>query len=360
MPEILTLPRWYDLHVHVRQGQPMASYTKAHADMGCAGILAMPNTKPPVAKIFKEDGLPYWSIEEYRAMIEAASEGAFSQIITPLYLTADTTPAMIEAGAKAGILKACKYYPPHGTTNADFGSPLQGYVDNGVFEAMSDNNVILCVHGEEHGLTGEAYFGKNGNAEDHFYKERITRVRDAMPDLRISCEHVTTKTAVDFVKASGPNTGATITPQHLLFTVADLLQGLKYHLYCLPLVKFEEDRRALLAAVNDPENSQFYAGTDSAPHTTKCTECGCAAGCYTGGIAPQLYIKAFDLTNGSATFENFLCRNGANFYELPVPSETFTMVRKTETKHIASFDTGEGRVVPLTEGLNITLDWSIE
>lgn len=360
MPESLTLPRWYDLHVHVRQGTPMEAYAKAHAAMGCAGILAMPNTKPPVAKIFKSDTLDCWSIEDYKATIESASHGAFSQIIVPLYLTGDTTPAMIEAGAKSGLLKACKYYPPHGTTNADFGRPLQNYVDNGVFEAMSDNNITLCVHGEEHGLSGEAYFGKNGNAEDYFYRERLPRVRDALPDLKLSCEHVTTKTAVDFVKQAGPNTGATITPQHLLFTVADLLQGLKYHLYCLPLVKFEDDKQALLAAVNDVANTQFFAGTDSAPHTKKCTECGCAAGCYTGGIAPQLYIKAFDLAKGPQAFENFLCRNGANFYGLPIPSETFRLVRTPETKYTKSFETGDGMVVPLSEGLNIKLDWSIQ
>lgn len=357
MADSLTLPLWYDLHVHLRQGPAMEAYARAQLAMGCAGVLAMPNTKPPVAKVFENDPLPHWSIEAYKVMVDQAAKGAFSDIIIPLYLTADTTPQMIEAGAKAGLLKACKYYPPHGTTNADFGRPLQSYVDNGVIEAIRDNGVILCLHGEEHGLKSEAYFGKSTNAEDYFYRERMPKLRDAFPDLKISCEHVTTKAAVDFVKGAGPNTGATITPQHLLFTVGDLVQGLKYHLYCLPLVKFEEDREALLAAVNDPANTQFFAGTDSAPHTTKCTECGCAAGCFTGGIAPQLYIKAFDLSKGQRAFEKFLCRNGPAFYNLPVPTKTFTMVK--QPAGTTAFETGDGKVVPLTEGLNIALDWTI-
>lgn len=359
MTDSITLPKWYDLHVHLRQGAAMKDYIAAHKDMGCAGILAMPNTKPPVAKIRRDDPLPYWSVESYRADILAAGGDGFDDLIVPLYLTADTTPAMIEDGAKSGLLKACKYYPPHGTTNADHGSPLQGFVDNGVIEAISDNNIVLCLHGEEHGLSGEAYFGKNSNAEDFFYRERMPVLRDEFPDLKISCEHITTKTAVDFVRKSGPKTGATITPQHLLYTMGDLVQGFKYHLYCLPLVKFEEDRAALLAAVNDDANTQFYAGTDSAPHTTKCTPCGCAAGCFTGGIAPQLYIQSFDLNKGQDNFEKFLCHNGPNFHGLSIPVQTFTMTRR-ETP-LAALSTPDGEVVPLPLGLGQTnLPWVIQ
>ena len=180
----LELPQWYDLHVHVRQGPAMKAYIKAHLDMGCAGILAMPNTKPPVGKILKSDDLPYWSIEEYRQMIMEAGGDAFGTVITPLYLTKDTTPAMIEAGAKSGLLKAANYYPPHGTTNADHGRPLLSFIENGVFRAMEDNGVILCLHGEEHALSGEKYFGKNSNAEDYFYRERMPVLREKFPDLK--------------------------------------------------------------------------------------------------------------------------------------------------------------------------------
>jgi dihydroorotase len=355
----ITLPKWYDLHVHLRQGAPMSAYVKAQLDMGCAGILAMPNTKPPVGKIFETDPLPYWSIEAYRKMIHDAGGTAFETVIVPLYLTKDTTPQMIEQGAKSGLLKACKYYPPHGTTNADHGRPLLDFIGNGVIRALEDNEIILCLHGEEHALKGEQYFGKNGNAEDYFYRERMPVLRDKFPDLKIVGEHITTKTAVDFVLKSGSKTGATITPQHLMHTVGDLVQGLRYHLYCLPLVKFEEDRQALLAAVNSPTNTQIFAGTDSAPHTTKATECGCAAGCFTGGIAPQLYAESFDLSKGQDNFERFLCRNGADFYGLPVPVETFTLTEKPQPVH--SLSTQDGTIVPLPLGLGReSISWSLD
>lgn len=354
----ITLPQWYDLHVHLRQGGPMKSYVESHLAMGCAGILAMPNTKPPVGKVFEADPLPYWSIEEYRRMINDAGGDKFSALITPLYLTRDTTPGMIEDGAKAGLLTSCKYYPPHGTTNADHGRPLASFIDNGVFRAMEENGVILNIHGEEHGLSGESYFGKNSNAEDFFYRERLPVLREKFPGLKIACEHITTKTAVDFVAQAGDKTGASITPQHLLYTMGDLVQGLKYHLYCLPLVKFEQDRAALLAAVHDTNNTQFFAGTDSAPHTTKATECGCAAGCFTGGIAPQLYAESFDLNKGQNEFKAFLCLNGAKFYNLPVPEKTFTLT--LEEQALSVLQTEDGPVTPLPLGLGRkSLPWKV-
>ncbi len=337
----------------------MADYVASHLAMGCAGILAMPNTKPPVAKIKASDQQAAWSLEEYRDMILQVGGNVLEHLIVPLYLTGDTTPEMIANGLESGLLKACKYYPPHGTTNADHSRPLQNFIDNDVFRTMEETGTILCVHGEEHGLSGEAYFGKNSNAEDFFYRERLPRVRDAFPDLKIVCEHITTRTAAEFVKNAGDKTGATITPQHLLYTVSTLLQGLKYHLYCLPLVKFEEDRAALLDVVHDGANTRFFAGTDSAPHTTKATDCGCAAGCFTGGIAPQLYAEAFDMTNQKDSFQAFLCQNGPTFYGLPISQKTFTMVREeTPLTPLKTKDGGE--VIPLPLGLGrVSLPWKI-
>jgi len=214
-----SFPYWYDLHVHFRQGAAMPAYIKAHLAMGCAGALAMPNTKPPVAKVFENDSAAGWSIESYRRDLLQAGADGFMHLITPLYLTKETTPSMIEKGAKTGLLQACKYYPPHGTTNADHGRPLETYLENGVIAAMADNGVRLLLHGEEHGLIGPAYFDRDQNAEDVFYKERMPRLRDAYPALKITGEHITTKTAVRFIKESGDNVAATITPQHLLYTV---------------------------------------------------------------------------------------------------------------------------------------------
>ncbi len=336
----------------------MSAYVQAHLAMGCAGILAMPNTRPPVSRVSGPADEKGASIESYLADIRAAGGDAFQDVIIPLYLTGDTTPSMILEGAKSGLLRACKYYPPHGTTNSDFGRPLAHYAENGVFAAMEEAGTILCVHGEEHGLTGTGYFGKDTNAEDFFYKERLPRIVERFPKLKIVCEHITTKTAADFVAQAGPNIGATITPQHLLYTVSDLLQGLKYHLYCLPLVKFEEDRQALLASVHNPANTKFFAGTDSAPHTSKATACGCAAGCFTGGVAPQLYAMSFNLKKGQDVFERFLCHNGPAFYGLSPSTETFVLTR--ETQGLSSLETPEGSVMPLPLGLGQeTLPWKV-
>lgn len=350
----IELPYWYDLHAHFRQGALLAPLIAAHKAMGCAGIVAMPNTKPPVGKVFRDDPLPCLSIEEYHGALCAAGGDSFSAVIVPLYLTADTTPAMIAAGAKSGLLRACKYYPPHGTTGAEFAAALDFFRGNGVFREMEICRIPLCLHGEEHGMAPERYFARNGNAEDLFYKERAPRLAMEYPDLRIVAEHVTTQTAVKFVKQAG-NAAATVTPQHLLYTVGHLLQGIKYHLYCLPLLKFEEDRQALREAVTDPANTKFFAGTDSAPHTKKATACGCAAGCFTGGVAPQLYAQAFaeagadPLTKrGFEAFQRFLCLNGPAFYKLPAAQGRFTLAKREQ--FVSRLMTAEGEVVPLPLG----------
>lgn len=362
----LELPKWYDLHTHLRQDDMLAPLIADSIKMGCAGVLAMPNTKPPLGKVFKNDDLPYWSIEEYLEMLKAAGGDAFDDIIVPLYLTKDTSAEMIEAGAKAGILRACKYYPPHGTTGAEFGFPFMEFVENGVFEALADNNVTLCIHGEEHAMPAEKYFDRSGNAEEYFYTERLPRAVEKFSNLRIVGEHVTTKVAAEFIAGAPDNVGATITPQHLLYTTGHLLQGFKYHLFCLPLIKFAEDRAALRAVATDANNTKFFAGTDSAPHTTKVTECGCAAGCYTGGIAPQLYAQGFeeagvDLASeqGLATFKNFLCLNGPKFYGLNVPSETFT-IEKVPQK-LEALQIGDQQVIPLPMGMDGSseINWKI-
>jgi dihydroorotase len=351
------LPKWYDLHVHFRQGNsvnnPMGDYIKAHLDMGCAGVLAMPNTQPPVARVSGDNTDTYWTIENYLNDIQSAGGNAFDDIIVPLYLTPDTTPDMIIEGAKSGLLRSAKYYPPHGTTNSEHGAGLETYMNNGVFEAMADTGVILNIHGEEHDLSGENYFGQESNAEDYFYSKRMPALVKKIPNLKIVCEHITTKTACDFVLNTGDNVAATITPQHLMFTVADLLQGLKYHLYCLPLVKFEKDRQALLSVAKSG-NAKLFAGTDSAPHTTKCTPCGCAAGCFTGGIAPQLYAMGFDLCEENfEAFKKFLCTNGSEFYGLEISNETFTLEKKSSSPDVKSDAT------PLHKGLGIELDWTL-
>lgn len=360
----LELPRWFDLHTHFRQGPAVPAYVQAHLDMGCAGALAMPNTQPPVSRISGENTEDSWTIEQYAAELRAAGAGAFEQLIVPLYLTRDTTAEMIAEGAKSGTLRAAKYYPPHGTTNAEHGAPMTDFIGSDAFRALEEHDVVLCLHGEQHALPGEAYFDARRNAEQTFYEEQLPRLREAHPNLRLVCEHITTRTAAEFVSKAGDGVGATITPQHLIYTVGHLLQGLKYHLYCLPLVKFEDDRAALREAATRPGQAQFFAGTDSAPHTTKATECGCAAGCFTGGCAPQLYAMAFEESGvdlgreaGREIFERFLCLNGPAFYRFATSRERFTLERiGSET---ALLDTPAGPVTPLPNGMKLPLTWRL-
>lgn len=362
----MTLPYWYDLHTHFRQDETLRATVQDHLKMGCAGALAMPNTKPPVGKVFRDDALDqYKSIEDYYAEIDTATDHQFDALIVPLYITKETTPEMIEKSAKSGVLKACKYYPPHGTTGAEFGYPFQEFMDNGVFKAMEDHGVTLCIHGEEHALCGSRYFDRHENAEEIFYRETMPRILDFCPNLRMVGEHLTTKVGVDFIQAAPDHVMATVTPQHLIYTVGDLLQGLKYHLYCLPLVKFDEDRDALRRAVTDAGNTKFFAGTDSAPHTNKVTPCGCAAGCYTGGIAPQLYAEAFEMAGvdlgtetGQQIFERFLCTLGRDYYDLPVPDKTFTL--RKEPQAVEPLSIGGHTIVPLTVGMESRLSWSLD
>jgi len=357
MPLQITLPKWYDLHVHLRQGELLPEIIADHLKSQCAGVLAMPNTAPPVAKVMEADGGEFWSIESYKEMILESGGDAFSEVIVPLYLTKETTPEMIQSGVETGLLKACKYYPPHDTTNSDHGRELDYFVNNGVMEAMEKCGVVLCIHGEEHGLDPQRYFDRKHNAEELFYQTRMPALHEKYPSLKIVCEHLTTKIAVDFVKMSNENVTATITPQHLIYTVGDLLKGLQYHLYCLPLLKFEEDRKALQNAAVEMNNSKFFAGTDSAPHTKKATDCGCAAGCYTASIAPQMYAEAFELAGvdmsskaGQVSYRKFLCELGPKFYGIKIPSETFVL-EKTKMD-VDTTETAVGLLIPLPVGLN--------
>jgi len=362
----LTLPKWYDLHTHFRQGPNLSAYVKEHLKMGCAGALAMPNTKPPVSKVSGENDDSNWSIESYRQEILDAGGDAFDQLIVPLYLTKDTTPEIIHEGAKSGLLKACKYYPPHGTTNSEHGVPLSDLLNSDVFKAMEECGIVLCIHGETHALKGPDYFDANRSAEKTFYEESMPRLMEHHPTMKIVCEHITTKAAAFFVNRAGSYVGATVTPQHLLFTVANMLQGFNPQLYCLPLLKFEEDREALRADVTRPGQKRIFAGTDSAPHTTKATDCGCAAGCFTGGCAPQLYAMGFeaagsDLENsesGIEAFRNFLCTNGPGFYGFPPSEETFDLIKAPSETGL--LETAEGPITPLPSGLNLTLDWTLK
>ena len=366
------LPHWYDLHAHFRQEELLAPLVQAHLAMGCCGIVAMPNTRPPVTRVMASEAGEGWSIETYRQQLLHAANGRLEQVIVPLYLSATTTPQQIAAGAASGLLRAAKYYPPHGTTGAQSAIPLEQLISNGVIAELERHDLILCLHGEAHGLEGERYFDRDTHAEELFYRQQLPTLVERFPRLRIVAEHLTSRVGVEMVRQAGPQVAATITPQHLLYTVGHLLQNLKYHLYCLPLVKFQEDRQALRAAVTAADNRQFFAGTDSAPHTHKVTPCGCAAGCFTGGIAPQLYAEAFEQAGialdepaGQQTLRRFLVENGANFYRLPIATQQMRLWR--EPNRVEPLATPAGVITPLPVGIGpdchegaATLNWRLE
>lgn len=338
----IELPFWYDLHVHLRQDDLLKPLIKAQLSMACAGVLAMPNTAPPITTLR--------DIEKYKNEILSCGGDGFDEIIIPLYLTAKTAPKT------ASQARAAKYYPPHGTTGAGAAADIDTYIENGVFAAMQSSGTILCIHGEAHDLSDADYFSRSTNAEEEFYKAQAPRIIEKFPNLKIVCEHITTKVAADFVKNGGENVGATITPQHLLYTIGHLLRGLKYHLHCMPVVKFEQDRQALLKlAATHPRT---FAGTDSAPHAKKATECGCAAGCFTAGYAPQLYAMAFEELSSLNKLKDFLCTRGAQFYGLRIPNKTFTLVRKTSKPLPISVP--QGKIVPLPLGMCMKeIPWTI-
>ena len=373
MIKSLRLPLWADLHAHFRQGEITKLLADEYLKMGCYAVLAMPNTSPPVGKVFYEDTLAYSSVVEYQKFVEDCFGGKLSAVIVPLYITRDTTAKMIEDGAKKGVLKAVKYYPPHGTTNSHHSLSIEELIDSDVMKALEANGIVFCVHGEAHGMKAAEYFDKYTNAESVFYQRYMPKIVAKYPKLKIVAEHITTSTAVDFVNGSGANVVATITPQHLLYTIGDLLQTKSTHLVCMPYVKFNEDRSALRNAVIDANNSKFFAGTDNAPHPklSKQTDCGCAAGCYVGGIAPQLYAMAFEeagvdlfTEQGYSAFKKFLCDIGPAFYGLPKPEGTFELMKKPSVVNILNTNVGE--IIPLPVGMvneaerkGVTLPWSV-
>lgn len=367
----ITLPLWADLHAHFRQGEVLPHLLNDHARMGCYAILAMPNTRPPVSKALESQQAEGWSIEGYHKNITDAGGKVFEHIIVPLYLSRETTPQMIEEGVKSGWLKAAKYYPPHGTTNSDHGIAIDELLKGDVIKALEDNGVILCIHGEKHQIKGEEWFGQRSNAEVAFYRESMPKLLEQFPKLKVVCEHITTRAAVELVKQSSANVAATVTPQHLLYTVGDMLQGWFAHMRCMPLLKFEEDMQALRDAVTAKTNTKFFAGTDSAPHPrhAKAMECGCAAGCYSGGVAPQLYAMAFeqaglDMANAEVqeVFKRFLCDIGPDFYGFARSERSFTL--KKQTQEVLPLQVSTGDIMPLPAGITqdgkATLPWSVE
>ena len=339
----LTLTRPDDWHLHLRDGDLMRSVVGATARIFGRAVV-MPNLRPPVTTVDVAAA--------YRERIAAAlpKGSRFAPLLT-LYLTDHTSAQEVTRAKRSGFIVGAKYYPAGATTHSDSGVTdiARAYP---ALEAMQREGLPLLVHGEVTDPDVDIF-----DRESAFVDRVLSRVVRDFPSLRVVLEHVTTTEAVDFVVAAPAHIGATITPQHLLWSRNALLAGgIRPHLYCMPVLKREKHRRALLRAATGG-NPKFFLGTDSAPHAqrTKETACGCA-GCYSAHAALELYAEAFEAAGALDRLEAFASFHGADFYGLPRNRETVTLTREEWTVP-AAYAFGAEQVVPLRAGE--TVRWRV-
>ncbi|MBL0289821.1 MAG: dihydroorotase [Betaproteobacteria bacterium] len=336
MTEPLLLTRPDDWHLHLRDGPPLRDVVAATARVFARAIV-MPNLKPPVTTTAQAAA--------YRERIVAATPPglAFAPLMT-LYLTDNTDAAEIARAAASGFVHAVKYYPLGATTNSDAGVTALERVYPAL-TAMEKAGVVLSLHGEVTDPDVDMF-----DRERVFVDRLLQRIVRDFPALRIVLEHITTREAAEFVAAAPAHVAATITPQHLLWSRNALFAGgLRPHYYCLPILKRETHRQALLRAATSG-SAKYFLGTDSAPHArpTKEHGCGCA-GCYSAHAAIELYAEAFDAAGALDRLEGFASFFGADFYRLPRNRDTITLVREPWTVP-ASYPFGDDTVVPLRAG----------
>jgi dihydroorotase len=343
-PRTLRLVRPDDWHLHLRDGPALRAVVPASAQVFRRAIV-MPNLEPPVTTTD--------AARRYRERIRQAlpSESAFEPLMT-LYLT-DATPAGEIARAKAsGFVHAVKYYPAGATTHSQSGVTALARVYPAL-AAMERHGVVLSIHGEVTDPDVDVF-----DRERVFVERELAAVVRDFPALRIVLEHVTTQDAAQFVMAAPSNVAATITPQHLLYSRNALFAGgLRPHLYCLPVLKREVHRRALIAAATSG-NPKFFLGTDSAPHAKGAKEhaCGCA-GCYSAPVALPCYAEAFEDAGALDRLEGFASLHGPAFHGLPPNDDAITLVREAWRVPDA-LPFGEETIVPLRAGEN--LRWRVD
>ena len=340
-PSTLTLGRPDDWHLHLRDGDALVSAVAATARVYGRAIV-MPNLKPPVTTVA--------GAAAYRERILAAlPAGASFEPLMTLYLTDNTAADEIARAKASGFIHAVKYYPAGATTNSDSGvTALERAYP--ALAAMEKHGVVLSLHGEVTDPDVDVF-----DRERVFVERSLTRIVRDFPSLKVVLEHITTRVAAEFITAAPATIAATITPQHLIHSRNALFAGgLRPHLYCLPLLKREADRRALIAAATSG-NPKFFLGTDSAPHArhTKENACGCA-GCYSAPLALEVYAEVFEAAGALDKLERFASVHGAAFYGLPRHVEQVTLVREPWTVPL-EYPLGEHTVVPLCAGA--TLQW---
>ena len=339
----LKLTRPDDWHLHLRDGDLLRDVLP-HTAARFARAIVMPNLKPAVATVR--------SALEYRERILAVlPKGADFKPLMTLYLTENTQPEEIHRAKTTGHIYAVKYYPAGATTNADSGVTDIRRCDR-VLEAMAEVGLPLLVHGEVTDPAVDVF-----DRETVFIERVLAPLLQRLPALRVVMEHITTKGAADFVRQAPANVGATITPQHLLHNRNAIFKGgIRPHYYCLPILKRERDREALVDAATGG-NPKFFLGTDSAPHAQHLKEnaCGCA-GMYSAHAALELYAEVFEQAGALGRLEGFASFHGADFYGLPRNTGHITLVKRPWTPP-ESYAFGEGRVVPMRAGEEIA--WSM-
>ncbi|MBN8475024.1 dihydroorotase [Sulfuritalea sp.] len=336
----ITLTRPDDWHLHLRDGAAMAAVLPDTARRFARAIV-MPNLKPPVTTV----GLAAAYRERILAALPAGMD--FSPLMT-LYLTDNMAPSEIDAARASGFVHAVKLYPAGATTNSDAGvTDLKKCA--ATLARMETLGLPLLVHGEVTDPAVDVF-----DREAVFIDRVLVPLLRDFPGLKLVLEHITTSTGIAFVNAGGANVAGTLTAHHLLLNRnAIFAGGIRPHHYCLPVLKRETHRRALVAAAISG-SPKFFLGTDSAPHaqSTKEAACGCA-GCYTANAGIELYAEVFDAENALDKLEAFASFHGADFYGLPRNAGTITLKREAQAVP-ASLDYLPGdRLVPLRAGESI-------
>ncbi|HYP68450.1 MAG TPA: dihydroorotase [Thiobacillaceae bacterium] len=332
----LTITRPDDWHVHLRDGEAMAAVLPDTARRFARAII-MPNLKPPVTTTNEA--------VRYRDRILAAlpAEMKFEPLMT-LYLTDNTRAEEIVRARQSNFVHAVKYYPAGATTNSDSGVTelSKAYP---AFAAMEEHGMPLLLHGEVTEAGVDVF-----DRETVFIERHLSRLLKDFPRLKVVLEHITTKQAVEFVRAAPASAAATITAHHMLYNRnAMFLGGIRPHYYCLPVLKREKHREALIQAATSG-NPKFFLGTDSAPHAQKAKEsaCGCA-GIYTAHAAIELYAEVFEEAGALGRLEAFASEFGADFYGLPRNNEKVTLIRESWTV-AEKIRMGEEVLVPIRAG----------
>ncbi|RZU99002.1 dihydroorotase [Spiribacter vilamensis] len=341
--DTLTITRPDDWHLHLRDGAALADVVHWSAARFGRAII-MPNLTPPLTTTA--------AVEAYRERILAAGPaGSRFEPLMTLYLTDNTPPGEIERAAASGVIQAVKLYPAGATTNSDSGVTDLRHCDEAL-AAIAEHDLTLCIHGEVTHPETDIF-----DRETVFLEERLAPLLDRHRRLRVVLEHLTTASAVEFVRSGPVRLGATITPQHLLMNRNDLLAGgIRPHHYCLPILKRERDREALIDAATSG-HPRFFLGTDSAPHPRHAKEnaCGCA-GIFTAPLAIELYAEAFDKAGALDRLAGFASHFGADFYGLPRNTDTITLERRPRVLP-ATLPYGDTSIVPLRAGAEI--GWSL-